>query len=361
MAKVDVHAWKEFRLIGPDGLFSSYERGKISVARELSEGETPYIGAVFPDRNNGVVKYVTPSSNNQITKGNCIVMVCDGAAIGCNMYQESDFVGTVNLKIVRADFMNRNIGLFLCAALNRSAVRCGYSYFQKRNDEALCKEMISLPSTLDGQPDWAYMDVYMSEVLKKEEVFAEHLASLTAEAVADGHKLDTSGWKAFRIGELFDIRPTRAYKWTNSELLVATGNVPVVANSAQNNGVVGFSDLPATENGGIITFSDTTDANAIFYQAQPFIGYAHVQGMYPKFQKISDFGMLFLVSAFQSQALRMNFDYANKFRRDIALNIEIYLPVTQAGEPDWAWMEQYMQQQMDKAEALVEHLDAVWN
>ena len=39
----------------------------------------------------------------------------------------------------------------------------------------------------------------------------------------------------------------------------------------------------------------------------------------------------------------------------------IYLPVTSDGQPDWAWMEQYMQQQMDKAEVLVEHLDAVWN
>ena len=31
------------------------------------------------------------------------------------------------------------------------------------------------------------------------------------------------------------------------------------------------------------------------------------------------------------------------------------------GQPDLAWMEQYMQQQMDKAEALVGYLDAVWN
>lgn len=178
MCLVNTKGWKEFQLIGEGGLFHSYERGKISVARELQDGDIPYVGAVFPERNNGIVKYVAPANENQLTKGNCIVMVCDGAAIGCNMYHEDDFVGTVNLKIIRNDFLNKNIGLFLCAALNQSAARCGYSYFQKRNDDALCKEMISLPATPDGQPDWAYMDAYMSEVLKKEEVFAEHLASL---------------------------------------------------------------------------------------------------------------------------------------------------------------------------------------
>lgn len=356
MPKIDVSYWKQFYLFGEKGLFSDYERGQISVARNLTEGDVPYVGAVFSDRDNAVVKYVTPESLNQVTDGNCIACVCDGAAIGTQTYQPVDFVGTVNLKILRAPFLNERTSLFLVSAMNAACRQIGYDYFSKRNDEAFRAEVVMLPATPAGEPDWAYMDAYMSEIMQKEEVYASHLASLTAEAVADGHKLDTSGWKAFRIGDLFDIHPTRAYKRINSELLVATGNVPVVANSAQNNGVVGFSDLPATENGGIITFSDTTDANAIFYQAQPFIGYAHVQGMYPKFQKISDFGMLFLVSAFQSQALRMNFDYANKFRRDIALNIEIYLPVTSDGQPDWAYMEEYMRQIMAREQAFADHL-----
>lgn len=357
MAKVDVHAWKEFRLIGPDGLFSSYERGKISVARELSEGETPYIGAVFPDRNNGVVKYVTPSSNNQITKGNCIVMVCDGAAIGCNMYQESDFVGTVNLKIVRADFMNRNIGLFLCAALNRSAVRCGYSYFQKRNDEALCKEMISLPSTLDGQPDWAYMDVYMSEVLKKEEVFAEHLASLTAEAVADGHKLDTSGWKAFRIGELFDIVNTVPYH--ARYLTEDDEGIRYVVRTMYNNGVKCYVQRQAdfvVNPAGVISFG-SENAN-FFYQDGEWIGGRDTY--YLDTRNLSELSALFMRSILQAH-VTSRFSYTEAMIPARFIDDEIRLPVTQAGEPDWAWMEQYMQQQMDKATKLVDHLDAVWN
>lgn len=356
MSKVDTTGWKQFRI--GDVFEIELAKGDIQP-KQVEDGDVPLVSAGNED--NGIVAMIDAVGDgiSEIFPGGCVTVSMFGKAF----YQNAPFYavshGRVNILRTAVPISDLS-GLFIVGCLNRQfANKFGYTAMCTRT--RLLSEVITLPATPAGDPDWAYMDAYMSEIMQKEEVYASHLALLTAEAVADGHKLDTSGWRAFRIGDLFDIRPTRAYKRTNSELLVATGNVPVVANSAQNNGVVGFSDLPATENGGIITFSDTTDANAIFYQAQPFIGYAHVQGMYPKFQKISDFGMLFLVSAFQSQALRMNFDYANKFRRDIALNIEICLPVTSDGRPDWAWMEYYMQQQMDKAEALVEHLDAVWS
>ena len=94
-------------------------------------------------------------------------------------------------------------------------------------------------------------------------------------------KIDTTKWKEFVIGNLFDIHPTKAYKLTNSNLYAEDGNNPVVVNSSFNNGVGGYSRLENTENGNIVTFSDTTSADAIFYQKSPFIGYPHIQGMYP--------------------------------------------------------------------------------
>ena len=355
MAMIDTKEWKEFRL---RDLFT-LERPAARVVRDYEDGNMPFIASGM--NNNGVSQFVSPQHDRDFEKGNCLtVSPLDGSCF----WQPSDFLGRggsgASICILRNNDISERQGLFIASCI-RNVLSEEAGYGNLYTGDKLLNVGISLPATPDGQPDWAYMDAYMGEVLKKEEVFAEHLASLTAEAVVDGHPLDTSSWKAFRIGELFEIRPTKAYKLTNSDLLNVNGNIPVVANSAQNNGVVGFSNLEATEKGGIITFSDTTDANAIFYQSHDFIGYAHVQGMYRKFEKVSDVVMLFLATAFQSQALKMNFDYANKFRRDIALNIEISLPVTADGMPDWTWMEQYMQRQMDKAAALVEHLDAVWN
>ena len=157
-------------------------------------------------------------------------------------------------------------------------------------------------------------------------------------------KIDTSGWKEFRVGELFDIHPTKAYKCTNAELLDG-GGTNVVVNSAYDNGIGGTSTFIPTENGNMITFSDTVDANTIFYQKSPFVGYPHVQGLYPvgKYQNAWTQGSLqYFVTVFRERALAVGFDYGNKFRRDIAANLFVKLPATPDGAPDWAYMESYM-------------------
>lgn len=38
-------------------------------------------------------------------------------------------------------------------------------------------------------------------------------------------RIDTSEWKEFRIGDLFDIHPTSAYKLTNAELFKSNGTI----------------------------------------------------------------------------------------------------------------------------------------
>ena len=157
-------------------------------------------------------------------------------------------------------------------------------------------------------------------------------------------KIDTSGWKEFRVGDLFDIHPTKAYKCTNAELLDG-GGTNVVVNSACDNGIGGTSTFSPTENGNMITFSDTVDANTIFYQKSPFVGYPHVQGLYPvgKYQNAWTQGSLqYFVTAFRERALAVGFDYGNKFRRDIAANLFVKLPATPDGDPDLAYMESYM-------------------
>ena len=156
--------------------------------------------------------------------------------------------------------------------------------------------------------------------------------------------IDYSTWKEFRVGDLFDIHPTKSYNITNSMLLDG-GKYPVIVNSAYYNGVGGFSSFEPTESGEMITFSDTVDANTIFYQREPFIGYAHIQGLYPVgiyANKWSEKSLLFFATLFRATALTKGFDYGNKFRREIASKMIVKIPVLKTGEPDWQFMEDYM-------------------
>lgn len=158
-------------------------------------------------------------------------------------------------------------------------------------------------------------------------------------------------WKKFKVSELFDIHPTKAYSLTNAQLLDG-GENPVLANSRYNNGIGGYSSLKTTEPGNMITFSDTVDANTIFYQENPFIGYSHVQGLYEKGKykgKWNKNSLLFFAVVFRRAAKIKGFDYDVKFRRDIALKLDVFLPVDINGDPDWDKMNEFINLKEEEA------------
>ncbi len=170
-------------------------------------------------------------------------------------------------------------------------------------------------------------------------------------------KIDTSKWKEFKIGSIFDIHPTKAYKLTNSRLFEEDGVNPVVVNSSYNNGVGGYTNLSTTETGNIITFSDTTSADAIFYQENDFVGYPHVQGLYPHSEykeKWTKYSLLFFLTEMKKAAFSLGFDYVFKFTREIAKEIAVKLPVLSDGTPDYDYMERFMKEIESKA---LDHLD----
>ena len=168
---------------------------------------------------------------------------------------------------------------------------------------------------------------------------------------------DINNWKPIKVGKLFVIHPTEFFDGITAEDCCEKG-VPLVVNSAENNGVAGFCDVPPTENGNIITFSDTTDGNTFFFQPDPFIGFAHVQGMYPKHKQIKKHVMLFIITVLMFDS-RGRYNYGRKMRRDTISEIMLHLPIQHNSDgsilidethsysdegyvPDWQFMENYI-------------------
>ena len=144
--------------------------------------------------------------------------------------------------------------------------------------------------------------------------------------IDDKFKKSGGIFKEYKIGELFDIHPTKSYNLTNDKLFRQQGNVPVVCNIEINNGIKGYINKQPTETANTITFSDTTTANSIFLQDSDFIGYSHVQGLYPYSNKWTKYSLMYFLVNFKYIAKQYNFNYANKFNRNIALNMLITLP-----------------------------------
>ena len=54
-------------------------------------------------------------------------------------------------------------------------------------------------------------------------------------------KVNVDSWKPFQIKRFFDIHPTKAYKNMSKEELDDGGLTPFIVNSAENNGIGGYS------------------------------------------------------------------------------------------------------------------------
>ena len=164
----DVEKWQHFSLSGEGGIFE-IEPCKCSNAGQLLEDgdDIEYIGA--KKDNNGVMRRVK-SNNLLITKGNCVIFVCDGqGSVGYTNYIESDFIGSTTLSVGRNPLLNRYNALFLVAILDRERYRYSFGRKYKTN---LPKAKILLPAK-NNEPDWDYMESYIKAL-----PYADKLLSL---------------------------------------------------------------------------------------------------------------------------------------------------------------------------------------
>ena len=332
MKKIDVSGWKEFKIselfiTEKSGSSIQVPTGAMISKRDLEDGNTPRV--TVSNFNNGITGYYKDIKNKNYRTYKNFISV---SFLGTVFYQpeKASLDMKVHCLMLKNKTLNTYIAQFLVTVIKKAI--SNFAYADQLSSTVLPELYIKLPAITKYVPDFD---------------------TLTREVSGGGinmNKIDTSSWKEFEISELFDIHPTKNLGLTNHELFSTTGNTPVVVNSSYNNGIGGHVDLPATEDGGIITFSDTTDANSIFYQKENFIGYSHVQGMYPKFDNNSDEIMQYIMTVFKAKALTKGYNYSNKFRRDDALKIKILLPAKTINEPDWQFMEDYIKEIQKKVQ-----------
>ncbi len=348
--------WGEFRL---GDLFEIYT-GSLLSQEDLAKGDIVRI-SVKSD-NNGVYGHFDTLKNKKARHFENFISV---NFFGNCFYHP--YLASVEMKVHVLKLKNRTltkrIGLFLANQLNK----CFYGQFTygtqlsssklKHNN---FKIQLPLKPTAKTQTlediDFDFMEKFIAELEQC------RLAELQAYLKAAGLENTTLSsdeenalnvfnnsiggntpcgltWQSFRLGDLFEIRPTKAYNLTNSHLFDSNAKNPVVTNSSLNNGISGYSSLEPTEKGNQITYSDTTTSEGIFYQKRPFIGYSHVQGLYPlKYHEFwNEKTLLYIVIVFKKVACG-RFNYGNKFNRKIASEMSILLPTNQHGKIDFHFM-----------------------
>jgi hypothetical protein len=150
-------------------------------------------------------------------------------------------------------------------------------------------------------------------------------------------------WGEFKLGDLFEINPTKYYRLSNEEIISVNGTIPLVSNSSVDNGVMGFSKLPANNIGNTITCSDTTiGADTMFYQEKAFIGYSHIQHFVPKpIMARFNRAIAHIIITASRIATTKKYDYGVKFNRKEMRSTKIHLPIKN-GQINLDFMENFV-------------------
>lgn len=155
-------------------------------------------------------------------------------------------------------------------------------------------------------------------------------------------KLNSVEWGEYKLGDLFDINPTKYYRLSNKDILSDNGCIPVISNVSINNGVMGFSNLEALNIGNSISCSDTTlGAETMYYQKEDYIGYQHIQALVPNFEPFNYSIAHFIISSTRIATANEQYDYGHKFNRASMRNTTILLPIKN-NKIDFDFMESFI-------------------
>lgn len=174
----------------------------------------------------------------------------------------------------------------------------------------------------DGTPAWVY-DVKMPTWSKEPMVPVDV-------------SLDATGWEKFAIGELFHLH--RGKNVIRRDM--RPGDTPYVSAAAINNGITGWIDLEPDWPADKITVANNGNGvGAAFYQPFAFVASSDVTVLMSH-SKISDAASLFVCTIIGSERYRWN--YGRKWIPGRMKESIIRLPITVHGDPDWEWMERFM-------------------
>lgn len=347
MTKIDTGGWKEFHLydIFDIDAGNKMDRGK------MSDGNIAFVGRTA--NNNGinarvgsVVGHEKYGTVHPYQKG-CITLAL-GGSIGSCFVQEEPFYTSQNVAVL----MPKNeqsvyVLRFIASVISHSVLYGKYKAFtEELNKHIKTDFVISLPVTSEGNPDFEFMDMYMQDIMKESETSLENLRR------ADKSKtvVDTSGWKAFQIGDLFDV--VKGTRLTKANM--KPGDNRFIGSSAMNNGVTAMiSNDDNIHPANTLTVCYNGSVGETFYQDKPFLASDDVNVLYPKFE-MNVFIGLFIVPIIK--AISTKYTFIDKWKQEVMISDTIKLPATSDGKPDYAYMDQYMCNVLKSSEECLERL-----
>ena len=325
------------------------ENCKCSKVKGLASGKIPYVGAT--NRNNGTLSYLEKKAK-LMTKGNCIVFVCDGeGSMGLSFYKKEDFIGTTTVKVGRNSNLNKYNGMFISTVAD--TVRGKYNFGYKRNEFHLMNETLQLPIDSQGQPNWQFMEDYIKQEQKQQaQKIIDYYERKLVELAGDVVGLDKVEWKTFRFTEVFQEiqRGKRLTKANQTD-----GPKPYISSTAENNGVDAFigNETGIRKFEDVLTLANSGSVGSTFYQQFEFVASDHVTAL--KSENADKYAYLFLSTLVKRLEEKYSF---NREINDTRIKREkLILPADKEGNPNFQYMSDFVKKlELDKVQEVLEYI-----
>lgn len=331
----DEKEWKEF----PLGEVFTVDAGKRLETRNKIPGMRPFIGAT--DNGNGITGFV---GNVNASKDKNVLGVNYNGAPCIAFYHPYECIFTDDVK--RLHLINHadtsEILLYFTSIFAQQRDKYGYGY--KFKEQRMLRQKLMLPITDSGMPNYEYMSEYVQECRKA--MLAKYRAYVEARIVELGDYVEIPAlsemkWDAVRLIDIFDTvsRGKRLKKADHVK-----GDMPYVSSTALTNGNDGTcgndTDVRVFEN--CLTLANSGSVGSCFYHPYRFVASDHVTAL----QRTGMSANVYLMLSALISRLGEKYNF-NREINDIRISRErVMVPVTDSGEPNYEYMEQYAKNMM---------------
>lgn len=330
--------WKEFDIADFFVVTGSKTTSK-KVLEKAGDGEYPYV--TTQTTNNGQAGYFSQYTE----EGN--VLVVDSAVAGFCTYQKNKFTASDHVEKLRPKCkFNRYIALFLTLQINNNNFS-KFSYGYKASQVRLRRSKIMLPVNEAGEPDFECMEKYirnLEKVKKQEYMLGCKKALAELGNIIPIQSLSEVKWKAFCINEIFHVESGKRLESYNMD----SGTRPFIGAIDSGNGITNYvSNSNDSVDKNVLGVNYNGNGMAIsFYHPYECIFSDDVKRFHLKHYPDNKYVLLFFKTIILQQKPKYNYGYkfnGTRMKRQI-----IMLPTNSAGEPDYAYMEQYIKNSMIK-------------
>lgn len=354
---LDISQWKEFRfgrLIDDIYKAKALNKDDLSPTADI-KNSIRYITRT--GENNGCELLVDIHSieANYIQKGNAITI---GDTTATCFYQSESFITGDHMVVVRAEWLNELLSLYIISILNNEQYK--YSYGRAFLIDRIKNTIIKLPVKMnrDGShfidnskkfsddgyvPDWQWMENYIKSL--------HHKPLTTTVKRESALKLKVTEWKEFKVSDVLRCDSTKLSIKDN----LSEGATPFISRSAENNGCDGYVEVSADQitKGNCLTIG--AEGIYSFYQSDDFATGNKVYQL--RNEHMNPYVGIFLSTVLNTEDYRYSYGRARilgKLKDEIIkLPIihnedgspfidETYQYSEKGYMPDWQWMENYI-------------------